>query len=142
MTKTLGAREADAWMRALDAHSSPTHERWYAEIAMSVANARPPTDFDEAIATRLHINIYSEEWGLYICHRERSSWLRVTDVAFVHGRDDFRLLPLMPSSLAQLGTLVRRFETDEGLRFERTHASITTNVESVEPNIRRWLASL
>jgi hypothetical protein len=142
VTKTLGAGEAVAWMRALDAANPPTHERWYAEIVMSLANERPPTDFDESIATRLHINIYSEEWGVYFCHRARSSWIRVTDIAFVHGRDDFELFRFVPTSLAQLGTFVRRIESTEGIRFERAHASIKTNIERAEPGIRRWLASL
>lgn len=142
MPKTLGAGDADRWMRALDAQTPPTHERWYAEIVMSVTRERPPTDFDEAIATRLHINIYSEEWGIYFCHRGRSSWIRVTDVAFVHGRDDFELFRFMPASLAQLSALVRRIESTEGIRFERTHPSIKTNIERAEAGIRRWLVSL
>lgn len=142
MAKTLGAGDAAAWMCALDAKTPPAHERWYAEIAMGVAHERPPTDFDESIATRLHINIYSEEWGIYFCHRARSSWIRVTDVAFVHGRDELELFRFMPSSLAQLGLLVRRIESTEGIRFERTQPSIKTNVERAEAAIRNWLVSL
>lgn len=139
---TLGARDSATWINAIDAKTSPTHERWYAEIAMSPAHDRPPTDFDDAIATRLHLNIYSEEWGIYFCHRARSSWIRVTDVAFVHGRDDFKLLAVMPPSLAQISALVRGIETAEGIRFERRQASIKTNVERSEAAIRNWLISL
>lgn len=142
VAKTLGARESAAWLSAIDAQTPPTHHRWYVEIVMSLAHERPPTDFDESIATRLHISIYAEEWGIYFCHRARSSWLRVTDVAFVHGRDEFALMRFLPSSLAQLGLLVRHIESTEGVKFERAHASIKTNIERAEPAIQKWLASL
>lgn len=139
---TLGQKTAAAWLRARGVDVPPAHERWYVEIAIGVARERPPTDFDEATATRLHVSVYSEEWGVYFCHRGRSSWIRVTDLPFVHGRDDYQLLTMLPSSLSDLGSFVRRLETSERIRFERSHASIKTNLDGIEPAIRNWLTTL
>ena len=119
----------------------PTATRWHVEIALDVQHDRAPTDFDESVATRFHLNIYSEEWGVYFCHAGRSSWIRVTDIAFVHGRDDYRLLAIMPP-LEDVGTLLRRIEQQHGLGFQRRYASIKTNVPSLEPAIRGWVAAL
>ena len=142
VAQTLGQKTAAAWLRARAGSTTPTLERWYVEIAMGLARERPPTDFDEATASRLHISIYAEEWGVYFCHHGRSSWIRVTDMPFVHGRDDHKLLTLLPASLVDLGSFVRRLEASERIRFERAHASIKTNLESIEPAIRSWLLAL
>jgi hypothetical protein len=142
VAQTLGQKTAAAWLRARGGSSPPTHERWYVEIAMGLARERPPTDFDEATATRLHVSIYAEEWGVYFCHRGRSSWIRVTDLPFVHGRDDHGLLTILPASLADFGSFVRRLEASEHVRFERAHAAIKTNLASLEPAVRSWLAAL
>ena len=142
MAQTLGQKTAQAWLRARGMDTPPAHERWYVEIAMGLARERPPTDFDEATTTRLHISIYAEEWGVYFCHHGRSSWIRVTDLPFVHGRDDHKLLTMLPSSLNDLGSFVRRLEASERIRFERSHASIKTNVAAIEPAVRSWLMTL
>lgn len=138
---TAGALAAGAWLRARGANRLPTVQRWHVEIALDTTNARPPTDFDEATSTRFHIDLYSEEWGVYFCHAGRSSWIRVTDIAFVHGRDDYELLALMPP-LKDIGVLLRRLEQQYGLRFQRQHAAIRTNMPELEPAIRAWIASL
>lgn len=142
MAQTLGQKTAAAWLRARGVATPPSHERWYVEIAMGLARERPTTDFDEATATRLHLSIYSEEWGVYFCHRGRQSWIRVTDLPFVHGRDDYKLLTMLPASLADFSSFLRRLEATEHIRFERTHASIKTNLDSLEPVVRSWLATL
>ena len=100
-----------------------------------------PVEFDEATATRFHLAIYTEEWGVFFCHGGRWSWIRVTDLAFVHTRDDFGLLAWVPP-LDQIGTLLRRVERDHALQFRRDRASIQTNLPNAETAVRSWLQGL
>jgi len=136
---TLGATVAATWLRSLG-HPATT-ERWHVEIALDVIDRRAPVTFDEARATRFHIDAYLEEWGLYFCHGGRWSWIRVTDIAFVHGRDDHGLLAWGPT-LEDVGALLRRLEGMHGISFHRKHANIRTNLAGVEPAVRGWLATL
>ena len=115
--------------------------RWHVEIALDVVDGPAPVEFDERTATRFHIDLYSEEWGVFFCHAGRSSWVRVTDIAFVHGRDDFGLLAEMPA-LPDLGAWLRRLEQQHGVVFQRAFARVRTNLANAEPVIRRWIASL
>src|ERR1700755_2434276 len=104
-SQSIGATAAVQWL----AHrrlSSTGVLRWHVEIALDVVDGPAPTEFDERTATRFHIDIYSEEWGVFFCHAGRSSWVRITDIAFVHGRDDFGLLAAMPM-LKDIGALLR-----------------------------------
>ena len=137
---TAGALAAAVWLRGRGV-PPPTHTRWHVEIALDVISERAPTEYDEMTATRFHLDIYKEEWGLYFCHAARSSWIRVTDIAFVHGRDDFHLLGLTPP-LKDVGMLLRGLEQTYALRFQREHAAVKTNLPSLEPAIRSWVASL
>jgi hypothetical protein len=85
--------------------------------------------------------VYPEEWGVFFCHGSRASWIRVTDQAFVHGRDDYQLLgelPLLPS----IGTLVHALEERYTLRFQRDHALVRTNIAGGKAAVRKWLSSL
>jgi len=138
--QTLGASDAATWLRNFGG-DTPAATRWHVEIAMGTAQERPPPEFDAAVATRFHINLYNDEWGIYFCHGGRSSWIRVTDLAFVHGRDDFGLISVTPP-LKDLGSLLRRLEQTHAVRFQRQHASIKTNLPDTEPAIRTWLARL
>ncbi len=115
--------------------------RWYVEIALDILHQRAPSEFDERTASRFHLDIYAEEWGVFFCHRGHASWIRVTDIAFVHGRDDFRLIDMTPR-LNDIGTLLRRLEATHSIRFLREHASIKTNLPALEPTIRAWVATL
>lgn len=108
---------------------------------MSLARERPSPEFDDATATRFHLDLYREEWGMYFCHRSRASWIRVTDIAFVHQRDDYGLLSHVPS-LQDIGMLLRRLEASHGIYFQRAHASIKTNLPSIEPSVREWVSTL
>lgn len=99
------------------------------------------TEFDESSATRFHVSIYSEEWGVFFCHEGKWSWIRVTDLAFVHTRDDYGLLGWVPP-LDQVGALVRRIERDHRVRFRRDLALVQTNLPNAEPAIRAWLAAM
>lgn len=116
-------------------------QRWHIEIALDVAGVPATVDFDEKSATRFHLDIYSEEWGHYFCHAGRSSWIRITDVAFVHGRDEHHLLGVTPS-LRDVGQLVRHLEQKNAIRFRRDLALVRTNLAGVEAKIRQWLVAL
>lgn len=140
MSDTAGALAASTWMRSIG-RPPPAMQRWNVEVLLGIAAKRPSTDYDATTETRFHIAIYSEEWGVFVCHGGRSSWVRVTDVPFVHGRDDFGLLPTLPP-LKDVGTLLRRLETLLALRFSREHATIHTNLPAIEHAVRRWVTSL
>src|SRR4051812_34793496 len=101
--RTAGSQAAEAWLRALGTRA-PSH-RWHVEIALEPALHRPPTDYDDRTATRFHLSVYAEEWGFFFCHGGRASWIRSTDVPFIHGRDDFALLRELPP-LAAIGGLL------------------------------------
>lgn len=120
---------------------SPSITRWHAEIALAVLDSAAPDEFDERSATRFHLDIYSEEWGVFFCHGGGASWIRITDIAFVHGRDDHRLLEIVPA-LRDVGSLLRRLEQVHNLKFRRDHASVRTNLPNAEAAIRSWLAAL
>ena len=136
---TAGALAAATWLRSRGV--SPTVTRWHVEIALDVINDRAPTDYDDTRATRFHLNIYTEEWGVYFLHRGRSSWIRVTDIAFVHGRDEYKLLGLVPA-LKDVGRLLRQLEQSHEIKFQRQHAAVHTNMPQSERAIREWIASL
>lgn len=137
---TAGALAASAWLRDRTS-SPPAIPRWHVEVALDVVNRRAPTEFDEVTATRFHVNIYAEEWGTFFCHEGRSSWIRVTDIPFVHGKDDFQLFAVMPP-LRDVSRLLRRVEQANRIRFQRQHAAIDTNVPNLEGAILAWVATL
>jgi len=140
MSNTAGALAASTWMRTIG-QIPPTTQRWHVEVLLGLAQARPSTDYDATTETRFHIAIYSEEWGVFACHAGRSSWVRVTDVPFVHGRDDFNLLPRFPP-LKDVGALLRHLESELSVRFAREHATIHTNLPAIEQAVRRWVTAL
>jgi hypothetical protein len=128
MSPNTGPLASAAWLISRDL--MPSHARWFVEVAIA------PTD-----ATSFKIEIYAEEWGFQFSHATRESWIRVTDVPFVHGRDDHRLLRLTPR-LNDLGRLVRSLEQRYEIGLSREHAQIATNLVDAEPNIRAWVMSL
>ena len=136
----IGGVAAAAWLAARGG-TAPSLERWHVEVALDVMQRRAPSEFDETVASRFHLDIYLEEWGVFFCHGGKSSRIRVTDIAFVHGRDDFQLLGVTPQ-LRDIGWLLRHVEERHGLQFARAHADVRTNVPSVEPAVRTWIASL
>ena len=115
--------------------------RWHVEIALDVRDEPAQLEFDEATATRFQLEIYAEEWGFLFCHAGLLSRIRINNIAFVHGRDDYRLLGSMPP-LAQIGSLVRELEQRHGIAFRREHALVLTDLAGAEPAIRAWLRTL
>jgi hypothetical protein len=130
----------EAWARARGI-TPPAHLRWHVEIAFDTSNGRPPSEFDETTATRFQLDIYSEEWGVFFCHQGRSSWIRTADAVFVHGRDEFQLLAIVPP-LEDIGRLLRHVEQQQRIAFQRQHAAIRTNLPNAELAIRAWVLSL
>lgn len=121
---TLGAEAADRWRLAL---GFPTVPHWFAEIAIE----------DEG-GSRFELHVYGEEWGFAFSHAGRTSWIRVTDVPFVHGRDEYALLPKTPDLLA-IHMLLVQLESDHKLAFRLEAAGVRTNVPDCEDLIRNWL---
>jgi hypothetical protein len=137
---TVGAQAATSWLSSRRI-ATPGVPRWHVEIAMGLGDDPLPIEFDERATTRLHLAIHSEEWSVYFCHAGRWSWIRITDIAFIHTRDDFGLLTWVPP-LDQLGALLRRIERDHHVAFRRDRAVVRTNLANAEPAIRSWLATL
>jgi hypothetical protein len=136
----VGAIAAAAWLTERDAPAR-TLARWNVEIALDVHEGPARVEYDERVASRFHLDIYAEEWGFFFCHGGRASWIRVTDVPFVHGRDEFGLLDATPS-LRDVGTLLRDFERRNGVRFHRDQALVRTTVPDAEARIRAWIRAL
>lgn len=137
---STGAQAAAGWLseRGL---SATTLKRWHVEVSIALDDTPAAPSFDDRVDTRFHIDLYSEEWGFFVCHQGRASWIRVTDIVFVHGRDDFGLLGRTPP-LAQVGRLLADFEREHGISFRRGLANVRTNVPGSEPVIRRWVEAL
>jgi hypothetical protein len=137
---TAGRLAALAWMRAR-ALTPPTLTPWHVEVSLDVRNAPAIREFDEHRDTRFHVEIYSEEWGVFFCHEGHASWIRVTDVPFVHGRDDFNLLSILPP-LKDVGGLVRALERQHSIQFRREFALVRTNVPSAQAVVQAWVRTL
>jgi hypothetical protein len=119
----------------------PDGPRWFVDVALSPVASRSPLVLDEETATQLQLEIYAEEWGIAFRHLGKGSWIRVTDLPFVHGRDDYVMLETIPA-LRNIGDLVRAIEARFAIRFERRAPTIRTSISSAEPIIRDWVATL
>lgn len=139
-TRSAGELAAIAWLSACGLVPPSMGALWEVAISLDVIDERASTKFADTIDTRFHIAIASTEWGLYFCHHSRASWIRVTDLPFVHERDDYLLLPHVPP-LRDLGRLVRSLETRYRIRFRRQHAAIRSTLPNAEDNIRRWVGT-
>ena len=137
---TAGRLAAHAWLRSLSV-TPLALTPWHVEISLDVRDAPAPREFDERTDTRFHIEIYSAEWGFFFCHQNRASWVRITDIPFMHGRDDYRLLPRAPA-LKDIGPFLRSLEKEHDVRFRREHAHVRTNLANAEAAVRRWIRAL
>jgi hypothetical protein len=113
----------------------PSEPRWFVEITLTAAGSVPEN------ATQLRIEIYSEEWGFMFQHDGKVSWIRVTDLPFVHGRDDHALLADTPA-LKDLSRFVRNLEKRYSCRFARTSPEIRSSIAGAEPAVQRWVDGL
>ncbi len=121
---TLGAEAANRWRTSL---RLPAVSKWQAEIAIEAS-----TD------TAFELNIYPEEWGFAFRHDGRCSWIRVTDIPFVHVHDDFELLRRTPDLLA-IGETIAELEIAHAISFQRAHARIRTNIPKAGDVVREWI---
>ena len=122
-----GPLAAASWLVARGLY--PKEPRWFVEVELAAGDSM------------LRIEIYAEEWGFSFRHGGKESWIRVTDVPFVHGRDDHGLLRQTPA-LGNLGTFVRAIEERHDLAFSRADATMRTSIADGEPAIRAWLGEL
>jgi hypothetical protein len=134
-----GVLAAASWLssRGLE----PVEHKWDIEIGLSVGDRTASLGFDPTRDTRFQLQIYAEEWGFRFAHAGRHSWIRVTDIPFVHGSDEHALLSATPA-LKDIGAFVRDLETRHAVRFHRRHAAVSTTIPKAEPLIRSWLLSL
>jgi hypothetical protein len=124
-TELHGRDEAAAWLAAMQLAPAP---HWYVETTL-VADS----------ATRFHLNVYAEEWGFVFHHRDRSSWIRVTDIPFIHGRDDFELLTSVPE-LISMQLFLTDLEIEHGIVFDRPGAAIRSSLPNADDPVRAWFA--
>jgi hypothetical protein len=128
-------------MWLLSRGEAPPTSRWHVGIYLDAVERPAITTWNDAVDTRFHLDIFSEEWGLFFCHGGKASWIRVTDIAFIHGRDDFRLLEWMPS-LDRISVLLRSLEQVHSIKLQRRFAAIETEMPRIEPSVRAWLEAL
>jgi hypothetical protein len=124
-----GALATARWLVARDLTAG---RKWFITIVLRDPLVR---------STTFRIEMFAEEWGYVFEHAGRRSWIRVTDLPFVHGQDDFHLLRLTPA-LEHLGDLVRELEAREGLTFDREHAEVQTDLAGVDAAIAAWVAAM
>jgi len=140
MAAPAGALAARGWLAARGV-CEPATTRWHVKIVLDVIDKPARAQFDPRVDTRFRIEVFSVEWAFLFCHSGRASSIRVTDIAFVHGRDDFLLLDATPS-LKELGMLLRSVEQQHGVRFRRRCALVETSLPDREAPIRKWVESL
>lgn len=134
-----GRLATEAWLFSRGLR--PRAKSWDIEIGLGIV-AKPATlEFDPTRDTRFQLHLYAEEWGYRFCHAGRESWIRITDIPFVHGSDQFKLLASTPP-LKNLGAFVRALEAEHGIRFQRSHAAILSTIPDADASIREWVTSL
>lgn len=132
VSPNTGPLATAAWLVARGLTPAPS--RWNAEILLGTS-AVPP---DEESATLLRLELFSEEWGFAFRHDDKTSWIRVTDLPFVHGRDDHGLLAMTPA-LRAFGSLVRNLEARFELQFVVEAAVVRSSLVAAESAIRGWI---
>ena len=127
LSPNTGPLASAAWLVARDL--SPLETKWFVELAFVADDAR------------LELAIYAEEWGIRFERGDRVSWIRVTDIVFVHGRDDHRLFERMPP-LREIGRLVHELEAEHGIQFARQEVRVSTSIPDAVPVLQTWAAAL
>lgn len=127
LSTNTGPLASAVWL--VDRGLTPNGEHWFAEITLAARD------------TQLRLEIYAEEWGFYIQHGASTSWIRVTDVAFVHGRDDLAL-GSRPPRLRAIGPFISALEHRLAIRFDRHAPIIRTNIPDADPVLATWICGL
>jgi hypothetical protein len=127
LSPNTGPLASAAWLVARDLR--PDDAKWFVELVFLAPDAR------------FELAIYAEEWGFRFERAERVSWVRVTDIAFVHGRDDHQLLGRIPP-LREIARLVRALEAEHGIRFARDAVRVTTSIPDADSVLQTWASTL
>ena len=131
-----GALAAAAWLAARDITSTDVH--WSVQL---VLDNTPGGELDlPPLDARFAIEIFAEEWGFSFTRGPSVSWIRVTDIPFVHGRDDFALLRRTPR-LENIGLLMRALEVEHDIVFMRDVPIVRSSIGS-EDRIAAWARGL
>lgn len=128
LLKTLGALASRAW---IDRHGiAGPFDGWFVEIQIRA-------DVPEV---RFELNVYPEEWGFVFRVGKKVSSIRITDVPFVHGVDELKLLSRTPT-LDELPGFLASLQTEHAMVFDADGASVHTNLDEsrVTTTVRRWL---
>ncbi len=127
LSTNTGPLASAAWLVARNVF--PTENRWSIEILLG------------DVETQFALELFAEEWGFRFTHAGKQSWIRVTDLPFVHGRDDHGLIGERPP-LRNIGALIKKLESRHAIRFDRGSAEIRCSIAGAEPAIRDWLQTL
>lgn len=129
LLKTMGAVASRAWLeaRGIDPRSDAG---WFIEIELRA---------DLPIA-RFELNLYPEEWGFVFRLNKRMSSIRITDLPFVHGLDELRLLDRTPR-LDHLPPFLLTLEREHAMSFDHDGVKVHTNLDeaSMTAAVRGWL---
>jgi hypothetical protein len=134
-----GALAAAAWLAERELF--PKDPKWSVEIDLESVTDLAAESFSDKSATRFQIEVYAAEWGFLFSHHGRLSWIRVTDVPFVHGRDEHELLRQVPP-LSKIDSLIKKIERQHAIHFNRMSPTIRTTIIGAEPQIASWVESL
>src|SRR5687767_1983330 len=119
-----GRAEAAAWLEAMGLQAAP---RWHVEVSVPAGDS-----------TVFHLNVYAEEWGFALHHGDRSSWIRVTDIPFVHGRDQFGFITRVPP-LRSIARFLAALELDHDIKWQWSDAAVLSNIAHANQVVSRWL---
>ncbi len=116
-------------------------KKFYVDVHFD-SKGRPADVYSSATDTVIRISIREEEWSVYAnVPPQKASHVRVrAEGAFVHGRDAFGLLEIVPP-IAELGDFILQIERKLGVKFPRV-AFVRTNVAGAKKAVRSWVASL
>jgi len=128
LLKTLGALASRAWIDRLGI--AGPFDGWFVEIQLRA-------DVPEV---RFELNVYPEEWGFVFRVGKKVSSIRITDVPFVHGVDELKLLQRTPTLDALPGFLAS-LQTAHAMQFDGARATVHTNLDEsrVAAAVQRWL---
>ena len=139
LSPNTGPLAAAAWLAAREL--VPDSPRWSVRIAFDHDHRDTFEIEHEAPSTRFQLEIYAEEWGFVFRHDRKVSWIRVTDIPFVHGHDDHGLLLDAPK-LRDLGAFVRRLEQRHAVVLPRHAPLIASTIPGADGVLRRWAREL
>jgi hypothetical protein len=135
---TVGSVDANDWLKQLEIRAQDLH--WFVELGLGTGDAPLSETWGDG-ETRLHVYIYPQEWGFLFSHAGSSSWIRIADRAYVHGRDDFGLVSSTPP-LREIASFVRELEHRHAIALRRDRVLVRTNLPAIDQCVRDWAALL